>query len=70
MPADRTQLPEERQDALIEVLVAQGILPEDWASSLESTEQIGDGPAVAEAAREGRGPPDFAGGPGNGGGPP
>jgi hypothetical protein len=63
MPADPTQLNSERLEALIETLVAEGVLPRDWADSIESTEQIGDGLEIAEAAREGRGPPDFVGGP-------
>jgi hypothetical protein len=69
MPVDRIQLIRERQNALIETLVAQGTLPRDWADSLEATDQIGDGEQIAQAAREGRGPPDFPGGPDNQGGP-
>lgn len=56
----REKLTHERLETLIEVLVEQGTLPRDWADALEGTRELGDGRKVAEAAREGRGPPDFA----------
>lgn len=56
----RDQLTAERQEALIEALVAEGVLPRDWADALESTRQLGDGEEIASAARDGRGPPDLA----------
>lgn len=58
----RDQLTHERLEALIELLVAEGVISRDWADSLESTRDLGDGLAVAEAARAGNGPPDFANG--------
>jgi hypothetical protein len=69
MPADRSQLNRERQEALIETLVQEGVLPRDWADSIEASDQIGDGQEIAQAARDGRGPLDLSGEPGNGGGP-
>lgn len=63
MPADRTQLNSERIEALTEALVASGALSRDWADSVKATEQIGEGTEIAEQARAGSGPPDFAGGP-------
>lgn len=65
MPADRIQLLNERVEALTEALVASDAVSRDWADSVQNTEQIGDGTEVAEAARAGRGPPDFADGPSN-----
>lgn len=61
----RQQLNQERIEGLIEALVAEGVLSRDWADALESTRDLGDGRAVAAAAREGRGPPDHAGGQGD-----
>jgi hypothetical protein len=55
-------------EALIETLVDEGVIGREWADALESTREFGDGREVAEAAREGRGPPTFAASDSNGGG--
>lgn len=55
----RDQLTNERLDALIEVLTEQGVLDPDWRDALENTRELGQGQEVAEAARQGQGPPDF-----------
>jgi len=56
----RDQLTHERQQALIECLVSEGVIGRDWADALESTRELGEGEKIAQAAREGRGPPEFA----------
>jgi hypothetical protein len=52
----REQLTTERQTALIEALVAEGILPPDWRTELNHITQPGDGREVVERARNGDGP--------------
>jgi len=57
MPQKRDQRNEEKLEALIEALVAEGVLPADWRDRIEEIEQHGDGRLLAQVAREGRGPP-------------
>lgn len=58
----REQLTHERLEALIETLEANDVISRDFADTLEATSEFNDGRAVAEAAREGRDPPDFGNG--------
>jgi hypothetical protein len=65
MKQKRDQRNAEKLDALIGVLKEQGVIPEEWADSIDNINDHGQGREAREAAREGRGPPSWAGG-GNG----
>jgi len=56
MPADRTQLNRERIDALTEILEEAGIATSEHVVALRDAEEIGEAPAIAEAARQGEPP--------------
>lgn len=56
----REQLTAERLAALVEVLVAEGAIPRDWADSLAGAYDLEHGAEIAKAAREGRGPPAWS----------
>lgn len=59
----REQITTEKLNALIEVLENEGVLSAEWRDSLRAVRESGEGREVAEAAREGRGPPDHSGPP-------
>jgi len=54
---ERTQRTKERQSAIIEILVDQGVIPAEWESAIRQARGPDDFSRLAEAAREGRSPP-------------
>lgn len=57
----------EQFEALLTYLEEEGVIPADWAESIRGVNDHGQGFEVAQAAREGRGPPDHSAGNGGGG---
>jgi hypothetical protein len=55
---DREKLTFERQQALIEILVEQGVLSREWADALESTSELNEGAELVKCCQNGEGPPD------------
>lgn len=68
---ERYQAAADKLELLVDVLQQEGVLSDDWATALKNA---GDEPGrtreVRDRHREGRGPPDWAGPPGRGGGGP
>lgn len=67
MPVDRTQLLEERTDALFRVIAEDGATPAgsapaDHVAALRDVQLLGDAGRVADAHADGRGPPTDLGG--------
>jgi hypothetical protein len=60
----------ERLNLLEQVLVAEGVLPPDWREASRKAETPEELREAVRSARDGNGPPEWAGnGNGNGGGP-
>lgn len=53
MPADRTQIANERIDALVEMLEAEGVIPTEHADELKNANGIGRAAEVAQAHARG-----------------
>lgn len=68
MPVDRTQLNDERTDALLRMQEEAGASaagnppPADYVAALRDVEQLGDADRVADAHADGNAPPDVGGG--------
>lgn len=62
MPQKRDQRLEEQFEALLTKLEADGVIGSDWADSIRHAHGFGSGREIAEAAREGRAPPEQSGG--------
>lgn len=58
----------EQFEALLTHLEEEGVIASDWAESIRGVNDHGQGLEVAQAKREGRGPPDHANSRGNGNG--
>lgn len=52
----------ETVELLIDTLEQQGVLSAEWAAALREAEGPGEAREAKEAHREGRGPPEWAGG--------
>jgi hypothetical protein len=60
----REKRTQERLNALIKVLVEDGVISDEWATAIQKAKEPGEAQKVAQAKREGRDPPNHA----NGGG--
>lgn len=65
MPQRRDQRTREQFEALLTYLEDEGVIGAEWADSIRNVTDHGQGFEIAEAKREGRGPPEHNNG--NGG---